>query len=533
MNANMPSSCTSDSKCDSGVCVVTNKTTSAGTRVCCAFDLYMTLGRSGKDKSLSPPIPAVHIRLRDHIALTNLLDGNADTEFLIFARPEPFMDISSLLIWLMATTVVVIASLKAAYDDNKTANNNPYADRGRNISTGAHNGNSRSAADHERAGSDEEQQPFEVSLTNAVVWALCSSAMLILLFYVDLHKFMAVAYVVASTGAMFVVLFQPMFNSALMFLRNVWWPQFYYVKECTNAMAVVAALLVSSSFAYCAWFASPLIWIPQDLMGSSVCVVAISAIRLPNFKVAAVLLTIMFFYDIFFVFISPYFFGSSIMVKVATGGPKPDHHDENFCEKYPQHVDCQDPIVPMLLRIPSIIDYASGGSMLGLGDIVLPGLLLAFAARLDWRVLGALECSSQSLRTWLGGCYVVTVVGYAAGLFCANVAVAYFQLGQPALLYLVPLTVGPVSLWAYSRGCFKELWDGPAALLYSSAATMVSEGEDQRLLDALPTARKVRFGHLVPATSLQTRSVGEAPVLDPKRVQYQEMGGGDDDYAPI
>lgn len=533
MNANMPTSCTEDSKCHSGVCVLTNKTTSEGTRVCCAFDLYMSMGRSSKDISLAPPIPAVYIRMKDRKKLQAMIEENEETEYLLFARPEPFMDLASILIWLLATTIVVIASLKAAYDDNISNSTNPYVDR-TNISTSAHSSNTRGATEPDGTSQQEDQQVFEVSLANAVVWALCSSAMLILLFYIDLHKFMAIAYVVASTGAMFAVLFRPIFASVVTFVRNVWCPQFFYMSETVNASAVIASLLMSFSFVYCAWRQSPFIWMPQDIMGGCVCVVAISAIRLPNFKVATVLLSMMFFYDIFFVFVTPYLFGTSIMVKVATGGPRPDHHDENFCEKYPTHTDCQAPLVPMLLRIPSIMDYSSGGSMLGLGDIVLPGLLLAFAARLDWRVLGPLECSGQSLRNWMGGCYFVTVIGYAFGLFGANVAVAYFQVGQPALLYIVPATIGPVSLWAYSRGCFKELWDGPAALLYSSAVTMVADGEDQRLLDALPTARKVRFGHLVSATSVQTRNAGEVPVLDPKRQLYQEMGGGvDDDYAPI
>jgi hypothetical protein len=42
----------------------------------------------------------------------------------------------------------------------------------------------------------------------------------------------------------------------------------------------------------------------------------------------------------------------------------------------------------------------------------------------------------------------------------ANLAVAIFQAGQPALLYLVPLTVGPVALRAHLRGELDALWRG-------------------------------------------------------------------------
>jgi signal peptide peptidase-like protein 2B len=74
-------------------------------------------------------------------------------------------------------------------------------------------------------------------------------------------------------------------------------------------------------------------------MGVSVCVCFLCAIRLPNLKVAATLLLLAFFYDIFFVFISPYFFESSVMVAVAEGPTVDTHDDENYC-KFP-HIPCQ------------------------------------------------------------------------------------------------------------------------------------------------------------------------------------------------
>lgn len=39
--------------------------------------------------------------------------------------------------------------------------------------------------------------------------------------------------------------------------------------------------------------------------------------------------------------------------------------------------------LPMLLEIPRVWDYTGGYAMLGLGDIVIPGLLLSFAHRYD------------------------------------------------------------------------------------------------------------------------------------------------------
>ena len=69
------------------------------------------------------------------------------------------------------------------------------------------------------------------------------------------------------------------------------------------------------------------------------------------------------------------------MVTVATGYSGTVHTDENFCEKHPSDSDCNMNSLPMLLIVPTFSSYLSSESLLGLGDIVLPGLLLVWTAR--------------------------------------------------------------------------------------------------------------------------------------------------------
>ncbi|KAE9615593.1 putative peptidase A22B, signal peptide peptidase [Lupinus albus] len=40
--------------------------------------------------------------------------------------------------------------------------------------------------------------------------------------------------------------------------------------------------------------------------------------------------------------------------------------------------------IPMLLKIPRLFDPWGGYSIIGFGDILLPGLLVAFSLRYDW-----------------------------------------------------------------------------------------------------------------------------------------------------
>ncbi|KAL0029595.1 hypothetical protein WJX79_006932 [Trebouxia sp. C0005] len=124
------------------------------------------------------------------------------------------------------------------------------------------------------------------------------------------------------------------------------------------SLGVVAVWLVFRSYAWA--------WVLQDLLGISLIVMVLRQFRLPDIKVACVLLPLSFFYDIFWVFIQPYLtHGDSVMVKVATGG---DQHWQ----------------LPMLLIVPAFhLSPATGPVILGFGDILLPGLLGVYSRTFD------------------------------------------------------------------------------------------------------------------------------------------------------
>lgn len=236
---------------------------------------------------------------------------------------------------------------------------------------------------------------------------------------------------------------------------------------------------------------NPFYWITQDLLGACICVTFLGVIRLNSIRVASILLVAAFVYDIFFVFVTPYIFDSSVMVTVATSGGPPTG-DPTWCEKYPKSDGCTggDPL-PMLFTIPRLFDYQGGASLLGLGDIVLPGLLLSFACRFDnaKRLVGLASqsggggaydsgCQSTSNRNrplWCGY-FVPTTIAYAVGLMMANVAVYVMDMGQPALLYLVPCCLGTMMVLGNQRGEMSELWKGPRVLV--TAERILGENED-------------------------------------------------------
>merc|ERR1712066_1055247 len=104
----------------------------------------------------------------------------------------------------------------------------------------------------------------------------------------------------------------------------------------------------------------------------------------------------------------------------------------------------------MLLRVPAIADVFGRDRMLGFGDIVLPGLLVSYLRRYD--ILGR--------RQFSRGYFAPSVVGYFIGLCITMVALKIMGIGQPALLYLVPGTLGTTLVLAVYRGELTHLWEG-------------------------------------------------------------------------
>lgn len=82
-----------------------------------------------------------------------------------------------------------------------------------------------------------------------------------------------------------------------------------------NWGSLVKTISLVIDFFFCSYA-----WVLQDILGITFCISLIRNIRLPNLKVCTILLVLLLIYDIFFVFITPFFSaGKSVMVEVATG----------------------------------------------------------------------------------------------------------------------------------------------------------------------------------------------------------------------
>jgi signal peptide peptidase-like protein 2B len=172
-------------------------------------------------------------------------------------------------------------------------------------------------------------------------------------------------------------------------------------------------------------------WIGQDILGIALIITVLQIVHIPNLKVGTVLLGCSFVYDIIWVFLSKLVYHESVMIVVARG----DRSGEDG--------------IPMLLKIPRLFDPWGGYSIIGFGDIILPGLLVAFSLRYDW-------LAKRNLRS---GYFLWAMSAYGLGLLVTYLALNLMDgHGQPALLYIVPFTLGTFLSLGKKRGELEILW---------------------------------------------------------------------------
>ncbi|KAL1007573.1 hypothetical protein UPYG_G00088550 [Umbra pygmaea] len=197
------------------------------------------------------------------------------------------------------------------------------------------------------------------------------------------------------------------------------------------------------------------IWILQDLLGMAFCLNFLKTISLSNFKICVILLSLLLLYDVFFVFITPLFMpnGESIMVQVALG---PDAAGEQTpgSVTVPAGPETHREKLPVVMRVPRISPWSQNlcgmqFSILGFGDIIIPGLLVAYCSRFDMRIK-----SPKNIY------FFVCCIAYLCGMAVTFTVMLVTEMGQPALLYLVPFTLLASALLAWWRGEMRQFWEG-------------------------------------------------------------------------
>lgn len=170
------------------------------------------------------------------------------------------------------------------------------------------------------------------------------------------------------------------------------------------------------------WYILKKHWLANDLLGLAFAVNGVELLHLNNVVTGCILLGGLFFYDIFWVF------GTDVMVTVAKSFEAP------IKLVFPQDL------------LENGLN-ASNFAMLGLGDIVIPGIFIALLLRYD-----------HSLNRNSHFYFYATFLAYIGGLLTTIFVMHVYKHAQPALLYLVPACLGVPLFMALVRGDIKSMF---------------------------------------------------------------------------
>lgn len=164
------------------------------------------------------------------------------------------------------------------------------------------------------------------------------------------------------------------------------------------------------------WYIINKHWIANNLFGIAFAINGVELLHLNKVVTGCILLCGLFVYDVFWVF------GTNVMVTVAKSFE-----------------------APVKLVFPQdLLEHgltANNFAMLGLGDIVIPGIFIALLLRFD--------CSlKRNSKVY----FYTTFIAYFLGLVATICVMHLFKHAQPALLYLVPACLGAPLILAHIRG---------------------------------------------------------------------------------
>uniref|UniRef100_A0A8C5K748 Signal peptide peptidase-like 2C n=1 Tax=Jaculus jaculus TaxID=51337 RepID=A0A8C5K748_JACJA len=385
-------------------------------------------------------IPVAVISYADVLDILSHTHGDANVRVAIYAPVEPIVDYNMVVIFILAVGTVAVGGYWAGVmEADWLQRHRPRGGGG----PGGHRHWPTSAARRPQGPQEDDGDDagapvdFTPAMTCAVVTMSCS-IMALLYFFYDCFVYVMIAIfgLGASTG-----LYSCLAPLARRLpLRRYQWPlpgRQVYVRL---PPLLLAGLCASVTVLWVVhrnedrWA-----WLLQDVLGVAYCLFVLRRVRLPTLRNCASFLVALLAFDVFFVFVTPLFTktGESIMVEVASGPM-----DSSSRER-----------LPMVLKVPrlgfstlTLCDQPF--SILGFGDIVVPGFLVAYCHRFDVQV--------RAHQVY----YVACTVAYAVGLLVTFVAMVLMEMGQPALLYLVSSTLLTSLAVAACRRELTLFWTG-------------------------------------------------------------------------
>ncbi|KAM4744519.1 signal peptide peptidase-like 2A isoform 2-T2 [Anableps anableps] len=378
-------------------------------------------------------IPLALMRYRDFLAAKQVFGEGMEVK--LYAPPYSKIDPNIAVMLLIAIVTVALGGYWSGACERERLNS--YAAGG---------GEGEHKADSSRV--------FLYSTLNVVIFVILMCGMLVLMYYFyNILVYIIIAiFCFASASALFSCLDAVMDKIGCGTLSFSVKNKSFSVRSILLAAVCISVAVVWGVYRN----EDRWIWILQNLLGFAFCLNFMKTITLSNFKICVILLSLLLLYDVFFVFITPFFTknGVSIMVQVALGPDAAGEKTQGNMVEIPAEPQAPSEKIPVVMRVPRFSAWAQNlcgmqFSILGYGDIIVPGLLVAYCSRFDVWI------NSRKKIYFLSCCFA-----YFLGMVLTFAVMLLSGMGQPALLYLVPFTLITSAIVAGCRGEMRQFWTG-------------------------------------------------------------------------
>ncbi|XP_060708920.1 signal peptide peptidase-like 2A isoform X2 [Hemiscyllium ocellatum] len=380
-------------------------------------------------------IPVALIDYRDILMMRKILGENISGA--LYSPPVPVLDYSILIIFIVAVATVAFGSYWSGMDEGES-------------------GHSILSDSRRQTNSEDKTKDSSAVLTplTVVVFVVICSVMIVLLYF--FYKWLV--YMVIGIFALAAAV--SVYNCLAALIKRIpyWKCKVPYVQRRIEVRLVMLALFCVTMASIWVAFrnADRWIWTLHDCLGVAFCLNFMKTLKMPHFKSCVILLVLLLIYDVFFVFITPYFTKNheSIMVEVAAGSGSTtgEKRTGNYLMGLTEPVAHSEKL-PVVIRVPRLMPSVATlcgtpFSILGFGDIIVPGLLVAYCRRFD------LQTNTSNIY------FILCTTAYAVGMVLTFIVLIVTKMAQPALLYLVPCTLLTCVVTAWIRKEVKIFWAG-------------------------------------------------------------------------
>ncbi|XP_067827308.1 signal peptide peptidase-like 2A isoform X2 [Heptranchias perlo] len=366
--------------------------------------VHRILPPSGNQSDLEEiKIPVALISYNDVLSMKKMLGDQISAA--LYSPPVSPLDYSILIIFIIAVATVALGSYWSGVEEYESGNPAPP------------NSSTRTREQ------DKPNQPSALltPLTVVAFVVVCCTMIVLLYFF---YKWLV--YVVIAIFSLAAAI--SLYNCLAAVMKRI--PYCKCKFPCGNrrievCLVLLAVFCVAVSAVWVVFRNEDRwVWILHDCLGAAFCLNFMKTLKMPNFKSCVILLGLLLIYDVFFVFITPFFTRNheSIMVEVAAGS------GGDAGEK-----------LPVVIRVPRLVFSVATVcgmpfSLLGFGDIIVPV--------------------------------------YAIGMILTFVVLILTKMAQPALLYLVPCTLLTCAVTAWSRKEMKMFWTGSSYEMVNPVGTV-------------------------------------------------------------